>query len=169
MPGSGYKNITERTESAAYVIYAKAIEKKITKTTLYGQEYDVLWSLECAPLRQPRGAVVPQEFWMSGLGRFGPNYIPCGPRNVVTGFNYVFYGANWDSATNHMELSEINNQEGLFRVETDAAARKELAPWLNECIANFCHDDNDADTEDWQPMSLEQRIFDAEYRELVKR
>merc|ERR1712226_1470817 len=91
-PGSGYQNITQRIESSAYAFYAKALEKKVTKTSLYGQEYDVLWSLECDPLKQPGGTVIPQTFWMSGLGRFGPNYIPCGPRNVVTGFNYVFFG-----------------------------------------------------------------------------
>ena len=163
IPGSGWQSISERTEGAAWVIYAKAIEKKVTKTRLYGQEYDVLWSLECQPLKQPRGAVLPQEFWMTGLGRFGPNYVPCGPRSVVTGFNYVFYGANYSAETNHMALAELNNQEGLFRVETDYEARRELAPWLGECMANFCHEDSDQ-PENWEPLSLKERVEDAEYR-----
>lgn len=158
-PGSGWMSISERADQAEYVVYAKAVEKVVTSTSLYGQEYDVKWSLECNTLS---GNSLPQTFWMTGLGRYGPDYIPCGPRNVVTGFNYVFFAQNYNPSTGYLELNEYNNQEGLFRIETDMEARRELAPWLNECVANFCHDDTDI-SDDWQPMPLADRIQAAEY------
>merc|ERR1712046_124958 len=35
--------------------------------------------------------------------------------------------------------------------------------YLNECFANFCHEDSDDESEDWKPMTLKERIEDAEY------
>jgi len=163
-PGSGWLNISARAEQAEYIIYAKAITKLNAVHDIFGSTYDVEWSLDCQPMKKPDGSgVFPQTFKMTGLGRFGPNYIPCGPRNIVTGFNYVFFAKSFDAATGYIELDEVNNQEGLFRLSEDNDARIQLADWMYGCVANHCHDDSEGSSADWAPMSFEDRAKAAEY------
>merc|ERR1711981_344515 len=161
-PFGSPQNISTRAENAEYIIYAKALKKYNNQYSLFGETYDVEWSLECQPMKQPARSLFPQLINMTTLGRFGPDEVYCGPRNVVTGFNYVFFAKNVDRATGYIELDEINNQEGLFNLENDYEARYQLAPWLYDCVANHCHEDTDQ-SDDWAPMTLNDRIDAAEY------
>merc|ERR1719219_1572650 len=158
-PGSTYKSISQRAEQAEWLIYAKALKKYNNQYSLFGETYDVEWSLECQPMKTPGPRFLfPQLVNMTKLGRFGPNEIYCGDRSVVTGFNYAFFAKNFSQQTGYIEIDEVNNQTGLFRLESDFEARSELAPYLYDCVANHCHDDTDGPSESWEPMPLADRI-----------
>jgi len=139
------------------MFYAKATGKEDVTTSLYGQHYTVEWTQVCSPLKQPAG-ILPLTFKMRDMGAATLDYIPCGPRNVIGGFDYVFFAQPDTEEDGYWLLDEVNNQTGIFRPDEHPA---QLAPYLIECD-NRCHVSGE-DPEDWQPMTLSDRIKAAEY------
>jgi len=150
--------IDQRAENSAYMFYAKATNKEDVTTSILGQSYTVEWTSECNPLKQPRG-ILPLTFKMRNMGAPDPDHIPCGPRNVIGGFNYVFFAMPDPNEPGYWILDEVNNQTALFRPDEHPV---ELAPWLLECLNN-CHSDVNPAEDNWEVMSLSDRINAAEY------
>jgi len=164
-PDQNWMSISERIDATdGYVFYAKAIAKEDIETSMWGQSYTVEWSLECLPIKQPARYAVPQTFKMENLGTFPPSYIPCGPRNVITGFNYIIFAERDQERENfdYYVLEEFNDQDGIIRVTNEN--KLELAPYLYECLSgDECHDDADDIQDNWEPMLLADRIKASEY------
>ena len=178
MPGSGWKNMTERSEEAQFIIYAKAVEKTDIKTSLFGQSYTVEWETLCVMKPGIRG--FPSRFKMEHMGTFDPSdIVHCGNRKVKGGFNYIFYAKpdyNSDGADPYLIFDEVNNQTALFEIGgvdengVDPVNRA-FAEDIYHCLSgDHCHDDDDLPNIDpenevdfWEPMSLSDRIKASEY------
>lgn len=162
-PDHEYLTISEQIEAADYVFYAKAINKLNVTTSLMGQRYTVEWSQECYAIKQPAKYLIPQTFLMPDMGAADLYDLPCGPRDVVTGFNYLFFATNSpEEVFGVYHLQEVNNQTGIYRLDHNNKA--ELAPYLYDCLSgDQCHPDNDDASETWEPMLLADRIKASEY------
>lgn len=153
--------LSEQIKAAEYVFYAKATAKKDVKQTPYGEQYTMVWTQECQPIKQPAQYLTPVTFEMPKMGDLDNMDNFYGSREVRLGFNYVFFARPGDEFGIYM-LDEVNNQQGLYRL--DDSNRNELAPYLNECLAgDQCFDDDDSASESWAPVSLADRVNDAEY------